>query len=73
MESLIAHIARTERGRLEVTQVDVDERPELAERFGVEVVPTIVLVKGSRAVARLEGRVSQPRIEEMLEEHLEAA
>lgn len=73
MESLIAHIARTERGRLEVTQVDVDERPELAGRFGIEVVPTIVLVKGSRAVARLEGRVSQPRIEEMLEEHLEAA
>jgi thioredoxin 1 len=73
MESLLAHIARTERERLEVTRVDVDEQPELAKRFEVDVVPTLVLVKGNRAVARLEGRVSQPRIEEMLEAHLDVA
>jgi thioredoxin 1 len=73
MESLLAHIARVERDRLDVTRVDVDEQPELAERFEVVVVPTLVLVKGKRAVARLEGRVSQPRIEEMLEAHLDVA
>lgn len=51
----------------------MDEQPELAERFEVDVVPTLVLVKGKRAVARLEGRVSQPRIEEMREAHLDVA
>ena len=35
MESLLAHIARKERGRLEVKKVDVDERPEIAERFRI--------------------------------------
>ena len=34
------------------------------------MVPTLVLVKGKRAVARIEGRASAPQIEEMLEEHL---
>ena len=71
MESLLAHIARKERGRLRVTIVDVDERAELAERFHVEAVPTLVLVKDKRAIARLEGRASAPRIERMLEPHLE--
>ncbi len=33
-------------------------------------VPTLVLVKRKRAVARMEGRVSAPRIEQMLEPHL---
>jgi thioredoxin-like negative regulator of GroEL len=72
MESLLAHLARKERARLRVRRVDVAERPDLAERFRVEVVPTLVLVKDKRAVARLDGRTSAPRIEAMLEEHLPA-
>jgi thioredoxin-like negative regulator of GroEL len=70
MESLLAHIARKERDRLRVTFVDVDDRSELADRFAVETVPTLVLVKDRRAVARLEGRASAPRIERMLEPHI---
>jgi thioredoxin-like negative regulator of GroEL len=73
MESLIAHLARKERARLRVAHIDVDEQPELAERFRVKTVPTIALVKGKRVVERLEGRASAPKIERMLEPHLEAA
>jgi len=71
MESLLAHIARKERSRLRVTRVDVDRHPELAERFRVADVPALVLVKERRAVARLDGRTSAPRIEQMLEPHLD--
>ena len=70
MESLIAHLARKERSRLRVTSIDINEQPELAERFCVKTVPTIALVKGKRVVERLEGRASAPRIERMLEPHL---
>jgi len=70
MESLMAHLARKERSRLRVTSIDVNEQPELAERFCVKTVPTIALVKGKRVVERLEGRASAPRIERMLEPHL---
>jgi thioredoxin-like negative regulator of GroEL len=70
MESLIAHVARKERERLRVMHVDVDEQPELADRFRVTTVPTLALVKDKRVVDRLEGRVSAPRIERMLEPHL---
>jgi thioredoxin-like negative regulator of GroEL len=70
MESLVAHLARKERARLRVTQVDVDAQPELARRFRVTTVPTLALVKDGRVVDRLEGRVSAPRIERMLAPHL---
>ena len=72
MESLLAHLARKERARLRVRRVDVDASPELAERFKIEVVPTLVLVKEKQAVARLDGRTSAPRIEAMLDQHLPA-
>lgn len=70
MESLLAHVARKERARLRVTTVDVNEQPELAERFRIDTVPTLALVKGHRIVERLEGRASAPSIERMLEPHL---
>jgi thioredoxin-like negative regulator of GroEL len=72
MESLLAHIARKERSRLRVSKVDVDERPELAQRFQVAQVPALALVVGKRVVSRIEGRATAPRIEAMLEPHLGA-
>ena len=68
----MAHLARKERDRLRVTSIDIDEQPELADRFRVKNVPTLELVKGKRVVERLEGRASAPRIERMLEPHLAA-
>ena len=71
MESLLAHVARKERDRLRTTRVDVDARPELAAKFKVEVVPTLVLVKSKCAVGRIEGRAGAlAEIEQMLTEHL---
>ena len=73
MESLVAHIARKDRDRLRVVQVDVDERADLVQKLRVESVPTLVLVSNRKAVARLDGRASAPKIEAMLEKHLETA
>jgi thioredoxin-like negative regulator of GroEL len=73
MESLLAHIARKERDTLVVRRVDVDERPDLVEKFRIAQVPALALVVGKKVVARLEGRSTAPRIESMLEENLERA
>ena len=73
MESLLAHLARKERGRLRVTRVDIGVKPDVARRLNVETVPTLLLIKEKRVVGRLEGRVSAPRIERMLQQHLEPA
>jgi thioredoxin-like negative regulator of GroEL len=73
MESLLAHIARKERGSLRVRKVDVDERPDVATRFRIAEVPSLALVSGQRVVARLEGRSTAPKIESMLDLYLRKA
>jgi thioredoxin-like negative regulator of GroEL len=70
MESLLAHLARKERDRLRVKRVDIDAHPELADRFKITQVPSVVLVKQKRVVDRIDGRASAPKIERMLEPHL---
>jgi len=67
MESLIAHVARKERQRLTVLSVDADEKPELAERLAVEKIPTLVLVKGTSAVGRIEGRATGVQIDALID------
>ena len=72
MESLLAHFARKERTRMRIMRVDVEQQPELAEKFRVTAVPTLVLVKRKRVVERLDGRVSAPKIDALLARHLAA-
>ena len=62
MESLLAHLARKERGRLRISKIDVDDSPDWGDRFSIDEVPTLVLIK--------ERRVSAPQIEKMLAPHL---
>jgi thioredoxin-like negative regulator of GroEL len=73
MESTVAHIARSERHRLRVLQVDIEERADLVEKLAVLHVPTLVLVIARKVVARIDGRASAPKITAMLEEHLAAS
>jgi thioredoxin-like negative regulator of GroEL len=70
MDSLLAQLARKQRERLQVARVDVEEDADTAERFRIRKVPTLVLVKGKRTIARFEGRAKAADIEEFVEPHL---
>jgi thioredoxin-like negative regulator of GroEL len=70
MESLLAHIARKERERLNVRRVDAEAHPRLVRKFAVTQLPTLVLVQDKKVIARIDGRASMPQIEELLETHL---
>ncbi len=70
MDSLVANLARKERKCLRVLQVDINERPDLAGRFRIAVVPTLLLVKQGRVVERIEGRVSASTLSDTIESHL---
>jgi thioredoxin 1 len=72
MDSLVAHLARKERDRLRVVRVDVEEDPNTARRFRVRKVPTLVLVKDKRTIARVEGRAKATDIEGLVEPYLPA-
>jgi thioredoxin-like negative regulator of GroEL len=47
-------------------RVDVDEEPELAQRFGIDKVPTLVVVDGKRVSGRLTCPRGCRQIEELL-------
>lgn len=52
-----------------VVKVDVDAEPELAGRFGVQSIPTLVYFEGGREVDRQVGLASPGAIEQKLRQH----
>ena len=57
---------RRNHGTFSVSRVDVDKRPDLAERFHVTCVPTLLVVDQGRICARLERPRGVPEITRML-------
>ena len=52
---VLEDIARAEAGRLVVAKVNVDEEPTLAQRYGVQAIPTLLLFKDGRIVDTMVG------------------
>ena len=42
-------------GRLSVAKVDVDSCPDVAQRYGIQSIPTLILFRGGRAVDKRLG------------------
>ena len=70
MDGLVSWLYVRERQRLRLRPVNVDVCPEVAERYDVADVPTLVLIKDRGVVARLEGRVTGQQIDDALLPHL---
>ncbi len=53
-------------GQANVCKVDVDEQPELAQRFGVMSIPTIIAFQDGQETGKLVGVHPQPELEALL-------
>ena len=51
----IEEIAEEYAGKVKVGKIDVDEQPELAERFGISSIPTVIVIKGGEIVGQAVG------------------
>jgi thioredoxin 1 len=50
-------------------KVNVDELPELADKYGIRAIPTLLLLREGNVVERLVGVRSQQELGHVLEQH----
>ena len=67
---LVDQLAGDYEGRVLVGKVNVDEEPDLARRFGVMSIPTVVVLKNGQEVDRLVGVRPAPAFKAALDKHL---
>lgn len=52
---LVENAGRGLAGRLKVVKVNVDDAPEISQQFGVQGIPTLLLLRNGREVSRQVG------------------
>ena len=65
-------VARHTGGRALVVKVDTDANPELAERYGIRSIPTLMVFHRGREVERTAGVQPASAVEAMLSRHAPA-
>ena len=65
---VIEQVAAEVEGRAKVGKVNVDDEPELAEAFRINSIPTLVVMKGGKAVNSAVGFRPKEQIIAMLDE-----
>ncbi|MDG4824976.1 thioredoxin [Asanoa sp. WMMD1127] len=69
----LEQVARDLAGKVKLVKVDVDAAPSLAQRFSVQAVPTLMLMREGQVVARRAGAAPAPVLRSWVEQTLQSA
>jgi thioredoxin 1 len=67
---ILEEIAAEQAGSLRIAKVNVDEAPDLARRFEVMSIPTLILFNDGVPAKRMVGAKGKPQLLEELAEYL---
>ena len=60
-------------GRFILAKVDASQEQEIAQAFGVQSIPTCILMMGGKPVDGFQGAVPEEKLKEFLDKHLPPA
>ena len=66
----LEELAEEMAGRAHVAKVDVDVNGDLANRFGIMSIPTLVVFKQGRVVDQVIGAAPKKQIQQLVEKHV---
>lgn len=69
---VLEQIAGEMAGRIRVAKLNVDENPATAQRFRVQSIPTMLVLKDGREVDRIVGAYPKPEIVRRIEQAIAA-
>jgi len=67
---LLDELANEKVGKLKVGKVNVDDNQELASKFGIRAIPTLLLFKGGSVKEQMVGAVGKKDLEKKITAHL---
>jgi len=70
---VLASLAAEKAGQVKLVKVNVDDSPRLAQRYGVQSIPTLLLLNKGTETARQVGAPPAPQLKAWLEQALRTA
>ena len=66
----LARLARERAGQVKLVKVDVDRAPMLSQRYDVQAIPTLIVLRGGEVIARQTGAAPANVLREWLDRAL---
>ena len=70
LSPIVDEVADEQAGKLAVAKCNVDDNQDLAMKFGVMSIPTLIVFKHGEEVDRSVGALPEARLQALLEKHL---
>ena len=70
LEPVLDRLAVKMGDEIHIGKIDIDDEPELAERYGVSVIPTLYLFRNGEHGDKLVAPSSQAQVEEWIKEQI---
>ncbi len=70
LSPIIAEIGEDHKGKVKVVKVNVDDEPELTQRFGILSIPTMKFFKNGEVVGEIIGAAPKTTIETEISKHI---
>lgn len=70
LSPVLEELAKDVKGKAEIVKVDVDQEGDLAMRFGIMSVPTMIIFKDGEAVKQIMGYQPKQQLLSVLEAYL---
>ena len=70
LSPIVDEVANELAGKLAVAKCNVDDNQDLAMKFGVMSIPTLIVFKNGEEVDRSVGALPKTRLQALLEKHL---
>ena len=67
---MVEELAAEYKGKLKVVKIDVDESTDVAARYRIQSIPTLMVFKGGEEVERVIGQVPKPMLLGRITKHL---
>lgn len=68
MAPIIEGIANSWQGKVKVCKLNTDDAPEIAAKYGIQAIPTLLIFNGGKEVGRIVGYVPKKTVEEKLQD-----
>lgn len=65
---VLKELAKDYKDRLRIAKINVDEEPDLAQRYNIQSIPTLLFFKGGQVVKQQIGAVPRAVLEKIVKE-----
>jgi thioredoxin 1 len=69
---VVEELARQYKGKVKVGKVDIDANQDVAQKYGIMSIPTIMLFKNGQKAGQIVGAVPKAKLEALIKSNLPA-